>query len=48
MEAGFEIMETYILRRQNMFVQYIVAQLIMYLCEAVERKQRARVRMQWL
>ena len=38
-EAGFEMMDTYIHRRQNTVMQYISTQLMMRLCETVERKQ---------
>ena len=38
-EAGFELTETYIWRRQNTDAQYIAKWPIMDLCEAAERKQ---------
>ena len=42
-EAGFE---TYILKRQNTVVQYIVTRSLLDLCEATERTQGARMGMQ--
>ena len=38
-EAGFEPMETYIWRRQNMVAKYIAMRKILDLCEAEERKR---------
>ena len=37
-EAGFELMETYIRRRQNAVAQYIAMRPILDLCEVAERK----------
>ena len=38
-EEGFELMDNYIWKSQNMFVHYIFMQLIMYLYKSAERKQ---------
>ena len=46
-EAGFEMMEAYIRRNQNMVAQYIGTQSLMELCEATDRNQGARVEMRW-
>ena len=46
-EAGFELMETYIRRRQITVAQYIATRSLLDLCEAAERKQGARVGMWW-
>ena len=37
-EAGFELMETYIWQRQNAVTQYIATRSLLVLCEAAERK----------
>ena len=46
-EAGFELMETHIRRRQNKFAQYIATRKIMDLCKMTERKGGWRVGMRW-
>ena len=46
-DAGFETMETYIRQSQNMVAQYISPRLLLDLCEATERNQRAQVGMRW-
>ena len=46
-EAGFEPMDTYIWRMQNMVAQYIAMQSLMGLCEMAERKQGAQLGMWW-
>ena len=38
-ESGFDLMETYIRRRQNIFAKYILTQPILDLCEVEEWKQ---------
>ena len=47
MEAGLERIRKYIMRRQNMVVQYIATRLILDLCERSARRPRARVSHQW-
>ena len=47
MEAGFETLETYIQQRQNVVAQYIATLLLLDLCKATERKQRAWVGIWW-
>ena len=47
MEAGLERIRKYIMRRQNMVVQYIATRLILDLCERFTRRPRARVSHQW-
>ena len=44
-EEGFDLMETYIWRRQNLVTPYIETQLILDLCEAADIKRRERVRL---
>ena len=46
-EAGFQTMEEYIWRRQNMFAQYIATRSLLDLCEGSERAPGVRVGM-WL
>ena len=46
-KVGFEPTKTYIWKRQNTVAQYIVTQLILYLCEAADRKRGERVGMRW-
>ena len=46
-DKGFELMETYIRKIQNTFVQYIATRLILDLCKAAERKQGEWVGMWW-
>ena len=46
-EAGFDAMEEYIWKIQNMIAQYIVTQSLLDLCEAMERTPGVRVGMQW-
>ena len=46
-EAGFENMETYILRKDNIVVRYIAKQLILDLCEAADRNWGERVVIRW-
>ena len=46
-EAGFDLMETYIRKRQNIAAQYIATRLLLNLCGEVEGKQGGQVGMQW-
>ena len=45
-EAGFETMEMYIWRRQNMVAQYIAMIFLLDLSEATDRKQGSWLGMQ--
>ena len=46
-ETGFKAMEEYIGRRQNTVSQLIATQLILDLCEDMERMSEVRVGMRW-
>ena len=46
-EAGFEDIREYILKRQNLVAQYIVAQPILDLCEEMVRRSGVRVARRW-
>ena len=46
-EAGFQILEEYIQRRQNMVAQYNTIQSLLDLCEGAEWALRLRVGMWW-
>ena len=46
-EVGLEVVETYVLRRQNTIVQYIVIRLILELCLAVDRQPGMQVMIRW-
>ena len=46
-KAGFETMETYIRRRQNVVACYIATQSLLDICEAMKSKQGAWMGMQW-
>ena len=46
-EAGFEVMEEYIWRRQNTVAQFIYTQSIPELCEETERSPGVWVGMRW-
>ena len=46
-EVGLEEVETYVVRRQNTVVQYIVTSTILELCLAEEQRPGARVTRNW-
>ena len=46
-EAGFQMLEEYIQRRQNMVTQYITDHLLIDLCEGEERALMVQVGMRW-
>ena len=46
-EAGFDLMEAYIRKRQNTSAHYIATRSLLDICEAAETKQRERVGMRW-
>ena len=46
-ETGFEGIRKSVTRRKNTVAQYIVTQLIMYLCERSTRKLGARLSWMW-
>ena len=46
-EVGFEMMEEYILKINNMVAQYIDTQYLLDLCEATERAPGVWVGMRW-
>ena len=46
-ESGLQTMEEYILRRNNMFAQYINTRSLLDMCEGSERAPGLRVGMRW-